>query len=389
MNDWNTTLKDTIATESNTITLGEWTGFKTFTDPESEYTAAQNAIAIHDHSYRTHLEITGKDRTDWLNNFITNRIKTLNTGDGVYTFSLDLKGRIQFDANILLQADRILLDLDHRHVDHAIKHLEKYIIVEDVTINPPPEDHKRITLIGPKAADALVPLGLTNASAYPLWQNATLDIDGHTITIFRHDLFGSTPAAFDIIAPTAIATTLWNRFLNDENAAPAGYLTMETLRIENAIPAPFTELSDLVTPAETDQLDRAVSFSKGCYLGQEITERMRSRGSVAKKLTLLRIESTTEIQPDNLPTPGNLPTIGTELFASDDADKAAGTITSTCHSPAHNAQIALAYLRTAHTEPGTKLTLPNPASTPASSSTAASPVATTLSATTLPRPQHD
>lgn len=326
---------------ANTVTLGPRTGPASYGDLAVEYEAASRGIGLHDRGYRGLLEITGKDRLTWLHNLTTNQVKSLQPGQGNYTFAVNIQGRILFDMNLLVQRDAVWLDIDRRWIDAAKSHFNKYIIMEDVTVADHTPDFARFALTGARVPQFMARAGLTQSCALPLYQVERLTIDvpssappsrgdygGVELLIFRDDFCG--PFGLQVLVPTASTMNLWQRWTTSPDVVPVGFDAIDTLRIEHGIPWPMTEITPEALPAETGQFQRAVSTNKGCYLGQEIVERMRSRGAVARRLVLIRLAC------------GDVPRPGSELF-SDSA--IVGKITSACRSVSHAAPLAMGYVR--------------------------------------------
>jgi aminomethyltransferase len=286
--------------------------------------------------------VTGADRAAWLHNLTTNEVKNLQAGEGNYAYALNVKGRILFDLNVVAGADAIWVDLDRRYLDAARKHFEKYTIMEDVAITDRTDEVGRIGVVGPEVSGALTEIGMWPVSAMSSLGTATVTWSGSALTLVRHDFCGVL--GVEIVAEPSVAVALWNFLTSAERPTPAtavGRDAVNVHRIEAGIPWAPHEINDEVLPAETSQLERAVSFHKGCYLGQEVVERMRSRGVVARKLCGVVIEGET------LPEPGS------EL--RDESGQTVGGLTSVCRSIALDAPIALAYVRTGSHAPGTRL----------------------------------
>lgn len=310
-----------------------------FASLESEYAALHQGAGLVHRADRALLEITGNDRLPWLHNLTTNHVRTLGNGDGNYAFCCDVKGRIQFDLNVIARAESLWIELDHTFLDTAKKHFEKYTIVEDVTVTDRSEAFVRLTVVGPQAAKQLAHYGAAQIGNLPILGQAAITIDDVRIDVVRTDFCG--PFALDLFVPADKASDVWKRLV-DGGATPVGADAVEVRRIEAGIPRPGREITDEYLPAETGQFDRAVSFNKGCYLGQEVVERMRSRGVVARKLVGLVIEG------------DELPPAWASIVKE---DKPVGTVTSACQSPALKKGIALGYARTAAASPGTELRL--------------------------------
>lgn len=315
-----------------------------FGDLDVEYRALSDGPALVDRSYRGLLEVKGADRVAWLHNLVTNEVKNLSPGEGQYVFALNLQGRILFDANICVWEDSIWIDLDRRMLHLARSHLEKYIVTEDVAVFDRSDDFVRLALVGNAAKAALAELGVRHAATMPWLGTTMMTWDDCSIPLIRHDFCG--PVAVELLVPAAHAVAVWRRLSDPSRpgrAVPAGDDAVQIHRIEAGLPWPFREITDEYVPAETRQLDRAVSFTKGCYLGQEVVERMRSRGVVARQLVGVNLEGSL------------VPTAGAELKADD--DEPVGQVTSACSSPAMGGMIGLGYMKTAHAAVGTSLTV--------------------------------
>lgn len=313
-------------------------------DLDVEYRALTDGPALVDRSYRGLLEVRGADRAAWLHNLITNDVKDLSPGEGQYAFALNLQGRILFDANICVREDSIWIDLDRRILHLARVHLEKYVVTEDVAVSDRSDDFVRFALVGNAAKAVLADMGVRHATTMPWLGTAMMTWDGCAIPLIRHDFCG--PVAVELLVPAAHAVAVWRR-LSDASrpgrAVPAGEDAVQIRRIEAGLPWPFREITDEYLPAETKQLERAVSFTKGCYLGQEVVERMRSRGVVARQLVGVELEGSL------------VPPMGAKFKADD--DEPVGQVTSACNSVAVGGVIGLGYVKTAHAAVGTCLTV--------------------------------
>lgn len=290
---------------------------------------------------RVLIEIAGRDRASWLHNLTTQQIKALGCGDGQYAFALNVKGRILFDLNVFAREDALWVDLDRSVVPIALKHFDKYVITEDVQINSRADNVTSLALAGPRAAELFIEWGLSHVAKLPLMGHVNVILGGRPVTVARTDFPGV--AAFDLFFAVdhaeevhKILTGLWT----------ASAATVEVQRIEAGIPQWGRELTEEYLPAETRQLQRAVDFQKGCYLGQEVVERMRSRKVVARLLAGVRLDGVqSPLTPCDLTTADGAP---------------AGTLTSTCLSLANRTLIGLGYLRTNLATAGTSLVVSSP-----------------------------
>jgi folate-binding protein YgfZ len=309
---------------------------------QGQYAALNSGPAWIDRSYRSLIEVTGKDRVAWVHNLTTNQVRNLSCNEGNYAFVLNVQGRILFDLNVVVRAESIWLDLDRRFLQIALSHFKKYIIMEDVHLTDRSGDFVRAAFAGERAKKLLAELGAGHAAAMPAVSTTTITHGRSRIDVMRNDFCGVFAA--DLFLPHSVGSAFTAEVKGSDHPMPAIEVDDEVVqvrRIEAGIPWPGAEITDDVLAAETRQLERAVSFQKGCYLGQEIVERMRARKVVAKMLSGLKVSG------EVVPPPG------AEVIA--DTGAVVGKITSACHSVALNKPIALAYMKTASATPGAGL----------------------------------
>ncbi len=339
MNSWTNYISKYAAKQGGACTEGGLV--KRYVALDSEYAALAVGPAIVNRAERAIVEVTGKDRATWLHNLTTNVVKTLATGDGNYSFATNVQGRILFDLNVIVRPDRLRLDIHRDFLESAIAHLDKYIIIENVTLQDRSNELVVFGISGDRASDIAATLGASQMTAMPDINNVEVNVDDVACLLVRNNFAGHP--GFDLHLPVESAIQVWTKMVTPDgpfHAIPAGSEAVQVRRIEAGIPWPGAEITNEYLPAETMQFDRAVSFQKGCYLGQEIIERMRTREKIARRLVQL------EIAGDSIPTPGN--TITQE-------GKEVGTITSGTSSPTTGHPIALAYVKTAATDDGTNV----------------------------------
>lgn len=311
-----------------------------FGDVPGEYAAASAGVGLHDRSYRGLIEITGADRAGWLHNLTTNEIANLPTGDGKYVFALNVKGRVLFDGNVLALPEALLLDIDRRWIAAAIEHMSKYIIMEDVQLADRSEEFRRLALVGPKTVDLSVSWRRGAADAMSPLQHDSTPIDGVECRVFRHDFAG--PMACELIVPANDAVQVWEHLLRTGaplGLAPVGLDALQVLRVEAGIPWSLEDVDGDVLPAETRQIERGVSFTKGCYLGQELVERLRALGAPAKLLVGLTFDG------DGVHPGAKLTHDGQTV----------GRVTSAVHSFKLDRPIGMGYVKAALAKSGTEL----------------------------------
>lgn len=341
------------------IAYGSTQIVSTYGQPEAEYAAVRKAAALFDWPQRGILELTGKDRLAFLNNLLTNQTwdkqaKTgLAAGQGVYAFFLNLKGRIVADMNVLELGDRTLLELDARVIEPVRAAFDKYLFSEQVKMANQTGQSHSLAIHGPRAAEVLQQVSPADPlTDLPQLGNRTTSVLGAASVIWRDDSAGVP--GFNLIVNSDAAAQVWSQLIDRFSASeqigrrplrPAGWAVFNACRIEAGRPIIGIDFDDSVLPAETGLLARAVSFTKGCYLGQEIVARMHARGQLARLLVGIRMEGDA------------LPIAGAKIF--DDASNEIGGITSSTISPVlSNAAICLGYLKRPFYDIGTAVNVP-------------------------------
>lgn len=324
-------------------TCGEDGTAERYGDLAAEYAALGAGPAIVDRANRAIVEVTGADRASWLHNLTTNVVKTLSPGDGKYAFATNVPGRILFDLNIIVRPDLIRLDIDRCFLEDAIAHFNKYIIMEDVTLCNRSDDFVILGISGDRASDVATTLGASQMTAMADINSVEVELSGVTCLLVKNNFCG--PSGFELHVPSDSAIDAWKAMVDPDGpfrVTPAGSKAVQVRRIEAAIPWSGAEITGKYLPAETMQFDRAVSFQKGCYLGQEVIERMRTREKLARRLVQL------EIAGESTP-------VFADAIVYKDAN--VGTITSAVRSLATGQPLALGYVKTAASEPGTTVAI--------------------------------
>jgi aminomethyltransferase len=294
------------------------------------YVALREHAAWVDLSTRGKIRATGEDRARLLHAMTTNQVEQLRPGEGCYAFFLNAQGRILGDVNLLCFEEHFLLDTEPETRRKLFDHLDRYIIADDVTIEDETDHVTTIAVEGPDAAAVLSRLGALipeKPHAWAAWDSRT---------VARLNTTGSE--GFFVFTSAADKAELISR-LSAAGAVAASADDARTVRIEHGRPRYGEEITERRLVQETAQL-HAVHFSKGCYLGQEIVERVRSRGQVHRVLRRLEINSS------------KVPAPGTKLAAGDGE---AAEIASAVFSPALDETVALAYVRVQYAERGTEL----------------------------------
>jgi aminomethyltransferase len=301
------------------------------TRPDTGYRALREGAAWLDLTGRGVTRVTGEDRARLLHALVSNHVEQLQPGEGCYAFLLNAQGRILADVNILRFADHLLLDTEPETARFVPEHIEEYVIADDVSLEDLTAQTAVLGVEGPLAASVLAALGAPRPEApchHAAWDSATVA-----------RLTATGAPGWRIFAPAPVKAALAGR-LEQAGAVAADTDTIRTVRLENGKPRYGEDLTDKHLPHET-QLLHAVHFSKGCYLGQEIVERIRSRGHVHRLLVPLRVQA---IEP---------PPPGARIMAGEGE---AGELTSAAFSPALGEVVALGYLRPEALLPGVALT---------------------------------
>jgi folate-binding protein YgfZ len=254
-----------------------------FSGNAAELQALLRGAGVFDLGYRTFLRATGKDRVRWLNGMITQAVKSMTPGQVGYFLVLNAQGRIQGDGDVFSYEDSLLLETDRAQSERLLTHLRRYIIMDDVKLEELDAATTAIGIAGPNAAGILEKLGASvpDAGTFQTGQLAGVDV-----TVVH----GWSPVVtrLEIHLPTDQVLRVW-KTLVAEGATPCGIAAMEDFRVLEGRPQYDVDFSDKHLPQETN-LERALNFTKGCYIGQEIVERIRSRATVHRSLRQFELQ---------------------------------------------------------------------------------------------------
>ena len=256
----------------------------------AEIEALISASAAHDLGWLRRIAVRGKDRFRWLSGMVTNMVKDLAPGTGAWNLVLNAQGRIQGDLTVWRESDDLELEVTADQADKLLAHLDHFIIMDDVELGVV-DGQTAIGLIGPRAGEVLARLALP-ALPEPMTQSRA-EWSGTPVLLRRG--YGVLADHSALWIPSGKAGDLWQALLA-AGAKPVGADALEAFRIAEGIPVYGVDIADRDLPQETSQL-RALHFNKGCYLGQEIVERIRSRGNVHRHLRSLELDGP-------LPEPG-------------------------------------------------------------------------------------
>jgi folate-binding protein YgfZ len=310
--------------------VGEYRGATTaarFGDPQAEFAALRSDCGVYDLGFRAKISLTGGDRARWLNGMVTNNIRDLAAGSGIYAFLLNPQGHILADLYAYNRGESITVDTDSAQAEKVLATFDHYIIMDDVEVTNLSEHLTALGIAGPRSPDVLSAAGFTIPETTPL-QTQSVMWQGVDCSLVRGE--DAQHLSYEVWLPPESVRQFWDA-LRAAGASPVGSEALELQRIVSGIPRYGVDIRERDLPQETEQA-RALNFNKGCYVGQEIVERIRSRGAVHRKFTGFLAESTEPI------------TAGTKVVAG---EKEVGEITSAAslQLPTGNKVVALGYIR--------------------------------------------
>ena len=325
-------------------TIGTWFGCAlpdAFGDWQAEYRAARENVALTDKNYRAYLRFTGPDRVRYLNAILTNNIKDLTAGNGIVSLFLNPQGRIQAEIETYATTDSLLCFSYAMIRDTLAPALDKFIIMDDATLTDETDTFGTVALEGPGTADIvkkLTSIDLSNLNELSFQETS---VAGISCGLTKRSPGGNAGAEF--LAIREDLPKLWEILRETAQRAGGramGYTALSALRLEQGVAWFGYDFGDKQIPHEAGLQDSHISYTKGCYTGQEIVERVRSRGQVNRVRVLMKF--------DGVETPA----AGAALMAD---GKEAGYVTRASFSPVLQSAIAMAYVRREKSEVGSTL----------------------------------
>lgn len=300
-----------------------------------QFSALRSGAGVYDLDSRSKISLRGDDRVRWLNGMVTNNVRDLATGHGLYAFLLNPQGHIQGDLYAYNRGDSITVDVEQSQLERILAIFDRYIIMDDVEVTTL-TDVTGVGIAGPKCGEVLRAAGIVVPELEPL-QFEDVTWRDTPVTLVRGD--NPRVPSYELWVKRDNASALKNSLL-DAGATAVSPAAQELLRIASGIPRYGQDIRERDLPQETEQA-RALHFSKGCYIGQEIVERIRSRGNVHRKFTGFEIA-------------GELPVAGSKI-ALDGKD--VGEITGAASLPLDLSErkVALGYIRREAGTPGKKV----------------------------------
>jgi len=313
--------------------------------PAGEYEAARSRVGISDLSDRGKLRLSGKDHLKFLQGMLTNDVMKLGEGEGMYAAILTVKGRMLSDMRVYREKESVLLDLEPGLNVKVGEILKRFRLSYKANIDDLTESMGLLYVHGPFARRLLAEV--TGAEKPPLdeFSHLKASVDGRDVTIVKISRTGGD--GYDIYSQADALADIWKVLFEKGGAhgiLPVGRFALDTLRIEAGIPLYGADMDEETIPIEAG-IWSALSFEKGCYVGQEVVARIKWRGHVNRHLSGLVLSD------------DRIPRKGSEIFVG---EKKIGYVTSAVQSPALGKPVALGYVRREFIEPGTSVLIKLP-----------------------------
>jgi folate-binding protein YgfZ len=316
---------------------------ETFSDFDKEYRAAHESVALFDTNWHVILALTGRDRVKYMHAITSNDIQKLADASGTLALLLTPQGRILAELEIYALPEKLLVLSHASQRERTVTTLKKYIIGSQVQVEDLTDKMGSVAVEGPRAAAVIEEACGVKLGSFAELSLREIAVDGNPCYLLRRSHFGQPGA--ELIASRAALPALWSKLLANVRAhdgEPIGMAALNALRLEAAIPWFPADFNDAMIPHEAALEDTHISFNKGCYTGQEIVERVRSRGHVNRKRVSLQFSTA---QP---PAPGTKLRVG---------EAEVGFVTSAAFSPAAGTSIGMGYVRREHLAPGSVVEL--------------------------------
>ncbi|HLW99097.1 MAG TPA: glycine cleavage T C-terminal barrel domain-containing protein [Candidatus Acidoferrales bacterium] len=313
-----------------------------FTNARDEYRHARESVAVADKNYRAFFNFTGPDRARYLNAILTNNIKDLQPGQGVVSLLLNPQGHILAELDTYATLDRMLVATYAMIRERTAATLDKFIIMDDVTLEDITDQLGVVSIEGPKSPQLIAALHAPALDLLTELGHAETHVAGIPCRMVRRSP-GGVPGAEFITSRDDLPRT-WQALVDAARAlggGPIGYEALNSLRLEEGIPWFGYDFDDKVIPHEAGLEQSHINYSKGCYTGQEIVERVRSRGHVNRRRVGVAFSGQA------------IPEAHTPLLAG---GAEVGAVTRAGFSYPLGRPIGMAYLRREHNSVGSRLT---------------------------------
>lgn len=281
---------------------------------------------------------------------VTNDIKNLTPGTGLYAVFTTDKAKMLADARVYCLPDALWIDLESEVTEKIYKHLDKYTLASDVTIEDLTKTQGLLSVYGPSSSEIMVQI-VPSASLPPKeYSTVSLSLDGAPILMARNEVTGEL--GYDLYLPTDKLASTWNRLIqvgSPHGLQPVGLDALNSLRIEAGIARYGSDMDESNFPMEAGLEQRAISYTKGCYIGQETIARADAQGQMNKRLMGL------ELAGESVPVKGQ--SIQARPESPGVEGRVVGTVTSAVKSPTLGKVIAMGYLHRDFIKPGTEVSI--------------------------------
>jgi tRNA-modifying protein YgfZ len=328
--------------------IGEYFGTllpRRFSDLKAEYSAARDAVALVDTNFRAIFSLSGPDAQRYVNALLTSNVRDLKPGRGAVGLLLTPQGHILAEVETLLLPDSILV-VSHAMVrERTFATLEKFIIMDDVTVEDVTPSTGTLDLVGPRVAAVISELCDIDIAELPLLAHVEVTLSSIPCRLVHHEFAGNSSAM--LITSREQLPTLWRKleaYVRADGGSAIGMDALNSIRLESGTPWFGHDYDDKNIPHEAGLEHSHISYDKGCYTGQEIVERVRSRGHANRRLTELEF-----VAPETPPAGTKLLVLGSA------AGTEVGHVTSAAFSPMLGQPIGLGYVRREFSTIGTHL----------------------------------
>lgn len=320
-------------------TMGDRDGYVvplSYGDVDREYAAVRTRGAgLIDLSSRARIDVSGSEAVQFLNGLITNDVKTLEVGSWMPAAFPNVQGRLLANVRVLHHTDGFLFDTEPATGDVVLKTLERFTLAGDFRVAGLTDQVAAISVQGARAAEIVEDVLGSESASVTSTRLVETKRNGHIVRVIRAT--HTAEDGFDLFIASPAANSLWDK-LSQAGAEPIGFEALEILRIEAGLPLYGVDV-DVTNVVLEARLDEAVSFTKGCYIGQEIIARIHWRGHVAKCIAGVVLDGKGIIRRDD------------KVHAIE--GKEIGRISSTCFSPRLQRVIALGMIKYDYLAPGT------------------------------------
>jgi glycine cleavage system T protein len=314
----------------------DWEVPSHYGDATEEHLAVRKKAGIADLSYRGLIRITGADRAKFLQGLVTNDVMKLVEGQGLYAAILNPKGRMLADLKIYAVHDAFLVDLDREIADKTVQILNRYKLISKAILEDLTDSLAHLAVYGPSAPSILEKLlGTTFPKSLEF---SSIRVPWHSQEVYVIQSLYTGEQGYELLLPTQEGEALWKEILEVGSGLgikPIGLEALEGLRIEAGIPRYGIDMDENTFPPEAGLEEKAISYTKGCYVGQETIARIKTYGQVHRKFMGLIFQAS----PSKM---DKLPHREDKIFQNEEE---IGFVTSSAYSPVLNQNIALGYIR--------------------------------------------